>query len=258
MRKKWRLLGCLLNGSSEYFSENTLFYSTHVYRGRGHVTSPIRVWQRNLLLIISTGHSLIQPLGQGSKHRPRHLLQMQQHWLSPCHCPAPGQGRGHRNPSPGTKTPGHCVQVMGCSWCPAGSSCPHSSADCGSGLLQWEVRECCPPKEYKQADPGVVALNTHETLFFPRELPRDTKLTQCASFSNSILFASKNSNRSSKLKLSVPLESHKTVILTKNRGSFPPQTWAYCFPVFALPVQSQLQFTKQSNVLLSFPRISRP
>lgn len=45
--ENWRLLGCLLNESSEYFSNNTLFYSTHVYLGRGHTTSRIMVWQRN-------------------------------------------------------------------------------------------------------------------------------------------------------------------------------------------------------------------
>lgn len=45
--ENWRLLGCLLNESSEYFSNNTLFYSTHVYLGRGHKTSRIMVWQRN-------------------------------------------------------------------------------------------------------------------------------------------------------------------------------------------------------------------
>lgn len=35
-----------------------------------------------------------------------------------------------------------------------------------SGLFQWEVGEFGPPKEYKQANPGVVALNTHDTQFF--------------------------------------------------------------------------------------------
>lgn len=156
--ENWRLLGCLLNESSEYFSENTLFYSTHVYLGRGHVSSPITVWQRNLRSVYSVAsvsdhlnRALFYPVSGTGVKSPALSSTRDTTALTQSLSLSSSRLGKTRKSFPRYKDTrslraSHEMLVVSVLW--AAHALMHLQIHM-SGLFQWEVRESSPPNEYK-------------------------------------------------------------------------------------------------------------